>query len=66
MLYPIADILASLPSIELSENGDILSLGCPLAVDVLLPIAMDAVTLVTLRHLIEAVLRLEIGELLIN
>lgn len=66
MLYPIADVFSSLPTIELSEDGDILRLGCPLSVDVLLPIAMDTVTLVTLRHLIETVLRLELRELLVD
>lgn len=66
MLYPIADVFSSLPAIELSKDGDILRLGCPLSVDVLLPITMDTVTLVTLRHLIEAVLRLELGELLVD
>lgn len=66
MIYPIADVFSSLPAIELSEYRDILRLRCPLSVDVILPIAMDTVTLVTLGHLVEAVLRLELGELLVD
>ena len=66
MLYPIADVFSSLPAIELPEDGNILRLGCPLSVDVLLPIPMHPVTLVTLRDLVQAVLSLELGEPLVD